>query len=157
MRSSELFVVKVLWLAGTARDCSTEIEMAGKPRGIRNGLFSLIEVASSNYKAARIGDNTGNDGRTFSPKEKISTLSRCLEYKGHGKLNSNNIVIQTKEHMLKCKFKLGLVDGMSSECCIRLFSYDEHPVLSFCHNAGKGCGEVQKQFKFDNTITRRKK
>ena len=43
MRSSDFFVVKVLWLAGTAPDCSSAIETAGKPRGIRTRLFSLIK------------------------------------------------------------------------------------------------------------------
>jgi hypothetical protein len=42
MRSSDLFVVRVLLLSGTAPDGAATIPTVGKPHGIRTRLFGLI-------------------------------------------------------------------------------------------------------------------
>ncbi len=111
MRSSELFVVKVLWLAGTARDCSTEIEMAGKPRAINTRFFSLSK-----------GNVTGN--QEAQPGIMLGMTTETI-------LRKNNEKHQVNEQMKKREVKLNQPAGLSSACRIRPFSIDDHPVLVF--------------------------
>jgi len=90
MRSSDLFVVKVLRLACTAPDGSTAIERAGKLCDIKAMIFRFRKGNVTGNQVAQPGIMPGITGEHNSSKEQISTLSRCPEYLGPGNLNSNN-------------------------------------------------------------------
>jgi hypothetical protein len=70
MRSSELFVLRVLWLACTAPDCSTEIETVGKPREIKTRHFSLSKGNVTGNQVAQAGRITGITGEPIPRKNK---------------------------------------------------------------------------------------
>ena len=70
MRSSDLFAVRMLLLAGRAQGVSTPTSTTGKPRRISTGFFSLSKGAGTIDKESQPGIIPGMTGEPILRKNK---------------------------------------------------------------------------------------